>query len=381
MPSATTTLLLFVALLGPYLWTRIQVLSLFISNSPTKLERMSVIPVGVKFADRIRNCEDALLVEEHGLAILSCDPGRDKWNTVMGVFNLEEPITRGGLWVYDYASGTDTLTELELVGYEGEDLHPLGLSFDAPTSKLFMVNHGSRGSRIEVFHLKLSGEQPVATHERSIIHPLINTPNSITAINGNEIYVTNDHYYEVRKSKVLALIETYAAIPGGNVVHFDLSTDTARVVARLPYANGIEFINDTTLAVSSTSTAAVRIYEADPKTHDLTFRYSFNVPFMPDNLSTDKNGVLLITGHPHPPSLTKYATTRALCNSEEGKTAEVCKEATPGTWISEWTAEGGRKDLFVDTWYPSGCTTARDVERKVGIATGLYGKGILVWKE
>lgn len=37
----------------------------------------------MKFADKLRNCEDALLDEAMGLAILSCDVGRDKWNTIM----------------------------------------------------------------------------------------------------------------------------------------------------------------------------------------------------------------------------------------------------------------------------------------------------------
>lgn len=31
----------------------------------------------------VRNCEDALLLEDSGFAILSCDEGRDRWNTVM----------------------------------------------------------------------------------------------------------------------------------------------------------------------------------------------------------------------------------------------------------------------------------------------------------
>jgi hypothetical protein len=37
----------------------------------------------IKFADRIRNCEHSLLIEEKGVAILGCDPGRDGMNTVM----------------------------------------------------------------------------------------------------------------------------------------------------------------------------------------------------------------------------------------------------------------------------------------------------------
>lgn len=37
----------------------------------------------IKFADRVRSCEDAFLIEEEGLAILACDAGRERYNTVM----------------------------------------------------------------------------------------------------------------------------------------------------------------------------------------------------------------------------------------------------------------------------------------------------------
>jgi arylesterase/paraoxonase len=37
----------------------------------------------VKFVNAVRNCEDVVLDEARGVAILSCDAGRDKWNTVM----------------------------------------------------------------------------------------------------------------------------------------------------------------------------------------------------------------------------------------------------------------------------------------------------------
>lgn len=37
----------------------------------------------VKFSDTIKSCEDVLLVESKGLAIVACDPGREVWNTVM----------------------------------------------------------------------------------------------------------------------------------------------------------------------------------------------------------------------------------------------------------------------------------------------------------
>lgn len=38
----------------------------------------------VKFSDQLRNCEDVIMLDGlDGLALLSCDEARDRWNTVM----------------------------------------------------------------------------------------------------------------------------------------------------------------------------------------------------------------------------------------------------------------------------------------------------------
>lgn len=55
-----------------------------LANAPAKLEGFnSFKSYEIKFADQIRNCEDVILEESLGVALLSCDPGRDRWNTVM----------------------------------------------------------------------------------------------------------------------------------------------------------------------------------------------------------------------------------------------------------------------------------------------------------
>ena len=37
----------------------------------------------IKFADRVRSCEDVILLEDRGVAVMGCDPGRERYNTVM----------------------------------------------------------------------------------------------------------------------------------------------------------------------------------------------------------------------------------------------------------------------------------------------------------
>lgn len=66
---------------------RSRIFSFFLNNSPEKMPTINTFRShSVKCADRIRSCEDFLLVEDRGVAIAACDPGRERWNTVMVSF-------------------------------------------------------------------------------------------------------------------------------------------------------------------------------------------------------------------------------------------------------------------------------------------------------
>lgn len=58
-------------------------LSVIFNNAPGKLVHINNLKYEIKFEDSVRDCEDALLIESKGLAIFSCDPGRESYNTVM----------------------------------------------------------------------------------------------------------------------------------------------------------------------------------------------------------------------------------------------------------------------------------------------------------
>ncbi|KAK7757542.1 hypothetical protein SLS62_000557 [Diatrype stigma] len=470
---------LAVALLAAYLYERAPVLYMMYSNAPQRIARLANLGGGseIKFADRpgFRSCEDALLVESLGVALVACDPGRERWNTVMGV-NVPDPslgpVPGASLYVYDYKTfpggdgdGHDeeaVLRTVEIVGFprsEGEDgdddgerdLHTLGMAFDEATATLLVANHArfGGGSRIEVF--KLDGiaadgtqtQTPKATHVRTVRHPLIHAPNSIALVEGAggaAFFVTNDHAVPAARNKLLSLLETYVAPPTGTVVYVDMRGEAegegevkAQVVARVPFANGIEVLNETTLAVASTSRAAVYLYEVSPpfsasasspppfdsdssrSPYKLTYTSRIRVPFLPDNLSLtryyssgtgtgDKTGTattkLLIAGHAHVPSLARFSATRHACNGDgaagaDAETRAYCERSAQGaagaagivgpeappSWVSEWSEEDGLRHLYVDTEYPSSATAARDGDRGVGIIAGLYAKGLLVWRE
>lgn len=75
---------MILALVAPYLYDRYLALSALLSNGPGKIANLNNFKSHeIRFQDRIRNCEDVLVEEVMGVAFLSCDPGRDRWNTVM----------------------------------------------------------------------------------------------------------------------------------------------------------------------------------------------------------------------------------------------------------------------------------------------------------
>ncbi|KAJ4184951.1 hypothetical protein NW755_008865 [Fusarium falciforme] len=377
-------------LLIPFLYERSAVLSFFYKNTPARLHRTNSLgKYEIKFEDRMRSCEDVFLLEEHHLAIIACDAGRERWNTVMGVF-LEGEVTNADLWAYDYESASkpdaESLTRIKLTDFaSAQDFHTLGLAFHKETSTLYVTNHAKAGPRIELFKLDIASF--TAKHIRTIEHPLIHAPNAIALISDKELYVTNAHYFTRAQSKFLSLLETYLSLPLGPVVHVSLQHPEvkATVVARVPFANGIEVLNSSTVAVSSTSSGTVFLFNTPDK---LTFENptKIRVPFLPDNLSW-ANGKLLIAGHPFVPACNKFAETRHICNDPSELEAaspemkEYCAKGEATSAVAEWSEEGGLKYLYSSTEYPTSTTAVKDAKRGVGIITGLYANGILVWRE
>ncbi|KLU84492.1 hypothetical protein MAPG_03533 [Magnaporthiopsis poae ATCC 64411] len=421
MAGRASIIAILLGLLLQYIvWTRWPALSTIINHGPPYSGLPSAAAFGsssVRLKDKVRNCEDVVLLEHTHAAILSCDRGRDGWNTVMGAFAKKRDLVPNGdllLYRYDEPSEGDALKKIQLVGYGGgkdgleADFHPLGIEYHALSGGLFVVNHHRRGSRLEIFRLGLEADPPVARYLRTITHPLVYSPNSIAAVTKNELYVTNDHFFPVGAYPWLSFLETYLAPPLAGVTYLkldDLALESnsqaepvleAQTAARLPFANGAVLLNTTTLAVASTSNLAIYLYEIDPRLGadsssargKLLLLRKIPVPFFPDNISVDKRGVLLIAGHPHPGSLNKVKEARRVCmdalhGSGEAEAADCnrVKKSAP-SWVSEWTEEAGLRHIYVaHAGFGSSSTAVRDVDKGMGIITGLYEEGVLVWKE
>lgn len=165
------------------------------------------------------------------------------------------------------------------------------------------------------------------------------------------------------------------------MIRFDINTNNATVLDRMPFANGVVMMNHKTLAVASTSKLEVYVYHApNSEPPKLYLKHTIRVPFLPDNLSVDANGKLLISGHPHPFSMVEFAKTRDACNSGTGAEKDQACARRASTGVADWTESEGLKVLWISDEFATGCTAVRDVGRGVGIVSGLYEKGLLVWR-
>jgi len=246
-----------------------------------------------------------------------------------------------------------------------------------------MISHAEPAS---IYVFKLSQDATTATYLRTLKHPLLQTPNSVTPISDHEIYFTNDHQFKIRNDFWLARLETYLAYPGGSVVHMDITTGEAKTVAYLAFANGVATLPGGKLAVASTIGTAINIYNIDPTTKGLTLNRTLPVNFLVDNLKTDTNGVLLAAGHPFGPALEAAASTNREYDLDgtgaPGLKPEAERPRAP-SWVVEWDGneDGKLKDLYVGMDYGCSTTALRSGKTGVGFVLGLYEKGIMQWTD
>ncbi|GAW19530.1 hypothetical protein ANO14919_090180 [Xylariales sp. No.14919] len=146
--------------------------------------------------------------------------------------------------------------ELSLENFEGP-FATHGIALYTPPSKpdlvyIYAVNHlpnprwtaGSKteekaASQVELFVHTVGSS--TAQHLRSIVHPLIRTPNDLLAISENEFLVTNDHYY--RDGPMRFLEEVIRGLQSWtDLVHIrfdEKSVDAAVVLDSIPTNNGL----------------------------------------------------------------------------------------------------------------------------------------------
>jgi hypothetical protein len=295
----------------------------------------------------MNNCEDAAFwekVDDSGAVIdkvmlLSCDPSRKSWNTVMGP--LSDPSSRGALWFYNI--GGDAIgapaqpRRITLEGYpEAHDFHPLGLDIypshpNQPYSNLFVVNHARHNSTIEQFTLSWH-EPDRAKWVRTISGPELVAPNALALTSPTSFYLTHDHRFTRRMpgilGKTLPITESILALPLAWATHVNVTdtptppaqpqsaltttkTHTEIVAPHIPFPNGVAISPDGThVAIASTTFGEILFYARDIATQALSFRARVPTPFAPDNIMYDSRGSLIVAGHPYFQALVAVAANR-----------------------------------------------------------------------
>jgi arylesterase/paraoxonase len=294
-----------------------------------------------------------------------------------GVFGKSSP-KNGELYLYDYSRPRASLETIRMLNTpSGYSFHPLGLSLHLGTNTLLAVNHGTSGSTIDQFHFSRLGNS--ATYIKSFSSEYLRAPNAVLQISDTEVLVTNDHFFTPLKSKWLNKIETYLGLPLGGVSYLDLKSGVATQVARIGFANGIAMLNSTTVAVASSSAAKVLFYTLDKSTSPptLTYTESISTPFWPDNLHTS-GSKLFIAGHASLSGLTKFSESRKHCGTDTKSAG--CNAVAP-SYVAQWTREKGIEDVYVGTEIYASSGIGIDEKRGVGVVSGLYGKGLLIWGE
>lgn len=251
--------------------------------------------------------------------IAGCDPNRKAWNTVMGPLRNPEP--RAYLWLLDTVD--NSLQRIELDGYpEGHDFHPLGIevtpSQDGAPSVLYVVNHAREKTTIE--HFTISPDAPTqALWQRTFSSPWFVSPNALAITNETSFYVSNDHLMTRRLPSPLApalpMIESITGLPLGWLAHVTVNPDGTIMhelaALGVAFANGVAISPDgATLALSSTSLGQVHFYDRNTATNALKYRETVSLPFFNDNIAFDEEGTLIVTGHPHFPSLIAVAANK-----------------------------------------------------------------------
>jgi len=235
----------------------------------------------------IVGAEDFALSESAGLLFVSSD---DRRATARG------EAVQGGIYALDLAAldsdGDLPAPRPVTAGFAGE-LHPHGIGLlETPDGmRLFVVNHTSTGSAVEI--LAWDGEGFAAVD--SIRDARIHDPNDVLAVGPRSFYVTNDHGASSAWGRTL---EEYLRRPWSDVVYFD-GERSREVARRLRYANGIAASPDgAEVYVAATVGRSIVRYRRDPATGDLVMRERIPVGTGVDNILVDGDGNLWVGAHP-----------------------------------------------------------------------------------
>lgn len=199
---------------------------------------------------------------------------------------------RGEIYALDLRG--DAAAPVPLTAGVPADFHPHGISLwrGLGGKRLFVINHPVGGGHtVEIYDV---GPDRLH-HAETVTYPELSSPNDLVAVGERSFYATNDRRH---RDGFLATVEGYLQMPWASVSYFDGSR--GRLAADgIAFANGINASADgKTLYVAELLGQAVRVYDRDPESGNLTLRRTIALGSSPDNIEVEASGHLSVAAHP-----------------------------------------------------------------------------------
>ena len=236
-------------------------------------------------------------------------PWYDRKGTFISSPDFSNPNHEGKIYWLSFKKGAepeDITPELDF------SFQPHGIAFyqEGKTRKLYVVNHrngsalpqhtqegaGAKSKSadvkhtIEVFTVSKRGK---LTFDKTLEDPLLVSPNDVTAVGDDLLYVTNDHGATEGFERTL---EDYLRLPNGNVLYFD-GTSFKVAYEGTRYANGITSDGTSIWLAETTGLTVSRLTPSNPP-GKLTLANAIDVRTGVDNLTIDEDGALWFGAHP-----------------------------------------------------------------------------------
>lgn len=200
----------------------------------------------------------------------------------------------GTIAVYDLAAAPDTFLMEPLAA--PADFSPHGLSLYKSGNgerRLYVINHRASGEdTIEVFTVNPDHS---LDHQRTIRHPLLESPNDLIAVGPDQFYVANDTGASNGFEKGMEMMGLMSL---SKIVYFDGENVTVAIDG-FPTSGGIAASADgTMLYIGGTSSESLEIYRRDTGNGALSFVQSIPLSMAADNIDLAADGGVWVAGHP-----------------------------------------------------------------------------------
>eukprot|EP00127_Corallochytrium_limacisporum_P001780 Clim_evm6s81 gene=Clim_evmTU6s81 len=238
------------------------------------------------------------------LAIMSSDNRRLYWRGLDPDFDLPWDSR---LVTFDLE--TKRTKEMKMFGFDPDkqEFRPHGIGvgqqwqgYSGTSNRIYVVNHTKMGDFIEVFGWSVTeGGDAEATHIASISHMSLADTNDVVPISDCEFYVTRFFGAGVDEG-VDRLKENFLGKEGSSVLYVNFCENKqipeVRTVAEgINLANGINMVDEKTVVVAGFGKNHIRVFERDPTTNDLEFRYDIDLgASWPDNIDVGSDGFLYV---------------------------------------------------------------------------------------